>query len=230
MILISTKQVRNRIFANFVKISSFSRNQRLIVVAQNSPCLKVIFIINCSWLTTFNFKRYTDWLRWKYICKFINLFLSHLVVFKMYLKFLNMNLWSHETIWWKFSRFCKTTHTCARNKIKILFPMRIKERHFLVLGVVGRHLEGDDLELCESRGHGEHLAPMSSLVNVPLGRIGVRHSCGITSNDVKRCPRGHSGLCVPLNFCGSWKHKCYRIRIVFLFIQVVHYQWRITLY
>ena len=84
--------------------------------------------------------------------------------------------------------------------------MGVEERHPPVGGVVRRHLEGDDLELSQTRRHAENFPPMCWLVDVSLRWLRVRHPSRVPAHDVEAGPGRHPGLGVPLDLCGPGVH------------------------
>jgi hypothetical protein len=77
--------------------------------------------------------------------------------------------------------------------------------HAALLQVVGGHLEWNNLELGQTRCHGEHLGAVRGVVDVLLG-VGVRHASGVTANNVVVGTSGHTSLCVPLDLGGARVH------------------------
>ena len=99
----------------------------------------------------------------------------------------------HESLWWRLARSSQRSHSGPRDEVEVLLSVGVEEGHPPVGGVVGRHLEGDDLELGQTRGHAEHLPPVCWLVDISLGRLRVRHPCRVSAHDVETRPGRHPG-------------------------------------
>ena len=117
------------------------------------------------------------------------------------------HLGSHEAVWRHLAAPGEAAHPRAGDEVKVLLAVRVKEGHRLVLGVVGGHLEGDDLEVGEAGRHAQHLAAMTSLVDVPLRRVWVRHAGRVAAHNVEVGAGGHASLGVPLHLRGACRAK-----------------------
>ena len=81
---------------------------------------------------------------------------------------------------------------------KILCPLLIEERHRPCGLVVSGHLEIDDFEAVQTRGHFEDSAAVGVLVEI-LGFGRMRNSSGVAAHNVKVGACIHPRLRVPLH-------------------------------
>jgi hypothetical protein len=97
------------------------------------------------------------------------------------------------------------SHLSTGDHQKVFFALRVVVIHAALLQVVGGHLEWNNLELGQTRCHGEHLGAVRGVIDVLLG-VGVRHASGVTANNVVVGTSGHTSLCVPLDLGGARVH------------------------
>ena len=120
-----------------------------------------------------------------------------------------------------------TAHSSTRNEIKVVFSSRIEECHLLDFGIVCCDPEGNYLKFAKPRGCREYSCAVTCVVEISIGGralVWMRHTSGITTDDIKISPSCHSRFSVPLYFRWSgvqhwtWEdcEECVRVKNTFL--------------
>jgi len=108
----------------------------------------------------------------------------------------------HETVGKGSSLSGGLSHTSSTNEIKVIVVFGIIEVHGALCFVVSSDLEGDDLELWDSRGHGKDPSAVRVIIDVFLS-VWVAHTSGVSSDNVELSAGDKSSLGVPLDLSGT---------------------------
>jgi len=130
----------------------------------------------------------------------------------------------HETVRKGSSLSGGLSHTGSTDEIKIVVVFGIVEVHGALCFVVSSNLEGDNLELWDSRGHRKDPSAVTVIIDVFLS-VWVAHTSGVSSNNVELSASDQSSLGVPLDLSGAsvghwgWpdgNNSCFRVEDLLL--------------
>lgn len=94
------------------------------------------------------------------------------------------------------------SHTSTTDELEIVMVAWVIKVHRSLFFVVSGDLERDDLELWDTRGHGENPSAVSVIIDVLLS-VWVAHTSRVTSDDVELGTSNKTGLGVPLDLGGT---------------------------
>lgn len=112
--------------------------------------------------------------------------------------------------------FCKplrpplvlTSHSCPRNKIKVLLSIRLEERHLFVYGVVSSYSKWNYFQLFQTRSHSKNPTAVSRLEQITIWSCVLSsrmwYSGGISAHNVAISTGTHSSFSMPLNLCENY--------------------------
>jgi len=108
----------------------------------------------------------------------------------------------HETVGKGSSLSGGLSHTGSTDELKVIVVFGIVEIHGALCFVVSSNLEGDNLELWDSRSHGKDPSAVSVIIDVFLS-VWVAHTSGVSSDNVELSASDQSSLGVPLDLSGT---------------------------
>lgn len=108
----------------------------------------------------------------------------------------------HETVGKGSSLSGGLSHTGSTDEFKVIVVFGIVEVHGALCFVVSSNLEGDNLELWDSRSHGKDPSAVSVIIDVFLS-VWVAHTSGVSSDNVELSASDQSSLGVPLDLSGT---------------------------
>lgn len=108
----------------------------------------------------------------------------------------------HETVGKGSSLSGGLSHTGSTDEFKVIVVFGVVEVHGALCFVVSSDLEGDNLELWDSGGHGKDPSAVSVIIDVFLS-VWVAHTSGVSSDNVELSASDQSSLGVPLDLSGT---------------------------